>query len=88
MLEKFEIFRTWFLRNIMNVEETNTIIVLPVEEDLKPLYRDDIPAIPSVPPAGLASLHLSPILGAPELVLPSMFASEQIWLHSNTRCLC
>lgn len=88
MLEKFDVFRAWFLQNIMNIEETNTIIVLPVEADLKPLYRDDVPAIPSVPPAGLASLHLSPILGAPELVVPSMFTSNRFWLHANMYCLC
>ncbi|KAL9609127.1 MAG: hypothetical protein Q9167_006088 [Letrouitia subvulpina] len=70
MLEKFEIFRTWFLQNIMDIENKNTIIVLPIEKDLKPIYRDDPPAIPSVPAAGLGSLHLSPLLGAPELVVP------------------
>lgn len=92
MLEKFETFRTWFLQDIMDIGNKNTIIVLPIEGDLKPIYRDDPPAISSVPAAGLASLHLSPLLGAPELVVPSestysfLVPSQRACVFSSSSC--
>lgn len=70
-MRRFDVFRRWFLKEILQVESTNSIILLPIEK-LEPRYRDIFPRIPLVPPSGINQLFLSPTLGAPEIVVPGI----------------
>lgn len=73
-MEKFTTFRKWFYEEILKPEKQNAIMVLPIEM-LEPRYRDQPPAVPSIPPSGLSVLYLSPTLGAPEIVVPGKHVS-------------
>ncbi|RYO26794.1 hypothetical protein AA0111_g7852 [Alternaria arborescens] len=68
--ERYSVYKDWFLKHILRPEETRTIVVLPIEE-LEPRYRDIPPVLPIEAPKGINVLYLSPILGAPEIVVPA-----------------
>jgi len=68
-LRRFDVFREWFLDNILKPKEQKAIMLLPIEM-LEPRYRDDPPGAPSVPPKSINVLYLSPALLGPELVVP------------------
>lgn len=70
-MRKVEVFRSWFLHQIMAIDEQNTLVLLPIEK-LESRYRDETPALPSEAPKGVSMLFVSPALKAPELVVPSM----------------
>lgn len=65
---RLQIFKRWFLDEVMCVTTHTTIVVLPIEET-RPNYRDDPPPPPKMP-SGIGMLDLSPTLGASELVVP------------------
>lgn len=67
--ERYSVYKDWFLKHILRSKETRTIVVLPIEE-LEPRYRDVPPVQPIEAPKGINVLYLSPILGAPEIVVP------------------
>ncbi|KAJ4299616.1 hypothetical protein N0V90_004862 [Kalmusia sp. IMI 367209] len=69
-LDRYKVFKQWFIEKIMQPDEMRTIIVLPIET-LEPRYRDVTPDLPIEPPKGLSVLYLSPTLGAPEIVVPA-----------------
>jgi len=67
-VRRIHIYRKWFLTTIMASDERNPLIVLPIE-NVSPRYRDELlPPFPA--PSGVTTLTLSPILEAPELVVP------------------
>jgi len=37
-----DVYKAWFLENVMQVGKMNTFVVMQ-SEDVKPLYRDDAP---------------------------------------------
>lgn len=73
-MHRFEVFGEWFKKLVMYVGRENTLVMLPIEE-LKPRYRDAQVAPPYVPPpVGLNLLFMSPMLRAPEIVIPGKFS--------------
>lgn len=95
-VSKLNVYREWFARKVMRIGERNTIVVLPIEE-ISPRYRDENPWLVSMLhhscpadtyesrdfyPKGVPMLFLSPILGGPELTIPSML-SKVIRLFSR-----
>ncbi|KAF4539975.1 Tetratricopeptide repeat domain-containing protein [Lasiodiplodia theobromae] len=66
--DKLEVYRNWFTEKIMRVKESNTIVILPIEE-ISPRYRDEPPSRKFYP-KGVPMLFLSPIIGGPELTIP------------------
>ncbi|KAF5583813.1 amidase signature domain-containing protein [Fusarium pseudoanthophilum] len=70
-MKQLEVFRNWFTENIMGPDSktlSNAILIMPYGEP-RPEYRDE-----ANPPAGtfptIAEKFISPILHAPQLVLP------------------
>lgn len=74
-MERFRVFKTWFLDHIMAASKRNTLVILPIE-NLEPRYRDEPQHPPVNPPTGLSNLFISPSLGAPELVVPGSLYSD------------
>lgn len=84
-MQRMRVYEQWFLKEVMQVEKFNSFL-MSQSEDVKPMYRDDLPPLVTllhVSPtltdrqgllytAGMAPLVVSSILGAPELVLPCM----------------
>lgn len=60
----------------MKIDEQDAVVILPVDA-VGPSYRDEYPGLPTEPVPGLRTTYLSPIVGAPELVIPSMFGLPQ-----------
>ena len=73
--QRYEVYKDWFIENIIRPDDTRTIIVLPIEE-LEPRYRDIPPAQPVEAPKGISVLYLSPTLGAPEIVVPGKHINQ------------
>ncbi|KAJ9612323.1 hypothetical protein H2200_003920 [Cladophialophora chaetospira] len=67
-LRRFQVYKSWFLNEVMGGPEKHSILVLPISEGV-PDYRDHPPKAPVVQ-SGFDSLFLSPILGCPDLVIP------------------
>lgn len=68
---RFSVFRQWFLDRFMSSDGNETVlIVLPIDV-VAPNYRDAYPGVPSAATTGLRTTYLSPIVGAPELAIPS-----------------
>ena len=67
-LHRLEVYKTWFLDTIMQRQERETYLVMPIAE-VAPNYRDVSPP-PVKRPTGFDPLILSPILGAPDVVVP------------------
>lgn len=42
-VNRLEIYRKWFLKEVMRVDEFDTLIILPIE-NISPRYRDELPA--------------------------------------------
>jgi hypothetical protein len=68
-LHRLEVYKEWFTSTILQPAERNTLILIPIEE-ISPRYRDEMPTH-HFDPVGVPNLFLSPILGAPELTVPS-----------------
>lgn len=54
----------------MSAPTENVLFVLPLTK-VGPNYRDIYPGLPTAPPTGLPATSLSPVIGAPELIVPS-----------------
>lgn len=67
-IRRLLVYRAWFLTHFINANSRNILVVLPIE-NISPRYRDEPPA-PFIAPTGVTTLMLSPILEAPELVVP------------------
>ncbi|OAL31268.1 hypothetical protein AYO20_08323 [Fonsecaea nubica] len=67
-LRRLEVYKSWFLNEVMGGPEKNSILVMPISEGV-PNYRDHPPNPPTVQ-SGFDPLFLSPILGCPDLVIP------------------
>ena len=67
-LRRLQVYKAWFLTEIMGGPEKNSILVLPISEGV-PNYRDHPPNEPTVQ-NGFDPLFVSPILGCPDLVIP------------------
>lgn len=67
-MHRLAVYKEWFSKEVMKVGENRTIVILPIE-NISPRYRDD--ATTNFNPIGVPMLFLSPILGGPELVVPS-----------------
>ncbi|KAL8948486.1 MAG: hypothetical protein Q9222_005329 [Ikaeria aurantiellina] len=70
---KLEVYRHWFSNTVMQDEQYNSLIALPVE-NLAPRYRDEAKAY--FVPTGVPMLFLSPIIRGPEPVGQAPFASR------------
>ena len=74
-VHRLEMYRSWFLNEILCVYSSNSLLILPISE-VKPDYRDAAPVTHEysrkIPLNIFDNQCLSPILGAPEIVLPSM----------------
>ena len=49
-MRRMDVYKTWFLKVVMQMEKTNTFIVMQ-SEDVSPKYRDD------PPPSASPTLH-------------------------------
>ena len=67
-LRRLEVYKSWFLKEVMGGLKKNSISVMPISEGV-PIYRDHPPNKPTVQ-SGFDLLFLSPILGCPDLVVP------------------
>jgi hypothetical protein len=67
-IDRLETYKEWFSEHVMKLGKARTIVILPIE-NISPRYRDD--ATTNFNPVGVPMLFLSPILGGPELVVPS-----------------
>lgn len=67
-MKRLELHKTSFLKEIMRPTEQFTLLVLPIA-NVEPTYRDITPS-PTSPPTGFDQLFVSPILGAPDMVVP------------------
>lgn len=67
-LKRLDVYKQWFLQEVMKTKEQNTLIIIPIEE-ISPRYRDEQVSSRSSP-VGIPMLFLSPTLGAPELTIP------------------
>ena len=67
-LHRLEVYKSWFLKEVMGGLENNAILVMPISEGA-PNYRDHPPYKPVIQ-NGFDPLFLSPILGCPDLVIP------------------
>ncbi|CAJ2504123.1 Uu.00g115170.m01.CDS01 [Anthostomella pinea] len=64
---KLAVYRKWMLEHVLKEGQKDALLLLPIE-DMSPRYRDDPPKIDLA--TDLPDLHISPILGAPELTVP------------------
>jgi Asp-tRNA(Asn)/Glu-tRNA(Gln) amidotransferase A subunit family amidase len=67
-MRRIAAYRTWLLEEIFRPEEQMPIFVLPIA-NVQPTYRD-VPPDPPLPQSGFDPLYISPILGAPDIMLP------------------
>lgn len=69
-MERLSVVRKWFLEHYKLDGSTGNVIAIHIDT-VKPRYRDECPGNndPDVP--GLRATHLSAILKAPELAIPS-----------------
>lgn len=42
-VNRLEIYRRWFLKEVMRVNHFDTLVILPIE-NISPRYRDELPA--------------------------------------------
>ncbi|KAL8833573.1 MAG: hypothetical protein Q9170_004188 [Blastenia crenularia] len=68
-MRRMSVYKEWFLNTVMEVGKRNSFVVMQ-SEDVVPRYRDDPPPGYSIQPAW-HQWWLSPILGAPEIVIPA-----------------
>lgn len=66
-LRRLEVYKSWFLNEVMGGLEKKSILVMPISEGV-PNYRDHPPNKPTVQ-SGFDPLFLCPILGCPDLVV-------------------
>ena len=70
MERRLAIFKQWFLKFYMKVDQQDSILIFPIS-DVAPSYRDTYPGVPATAVPGLRSTYLSPYIGGPELAIPS-----------------
>ena len=70
MERRLNVFSDWFRQRFLSAPNVNVIAVLPIAE-AKPNYRDECQSLPKAPTPGLRNTDLSPIIGAPEVAVPS-----------------
>lgn len=68
-MRRLDVFRTWFIEFYMSTD-SETIVALHLDK-VQPKYRDQYPGDTNPEIPGLRSTHLAPILGGPELAIPS-----------------
>ena len=66
-VSRLDIYKSWFLSNIMELGHKRTYIIIPIE-NVSPRYRDE--ATTHFDPRGIPMLFLSPVLGVPETTFP------------------
>lgn len=42
-VDRLEVYRKWFLKEVMRVDQFDTLVILPIE-NISPRYRDEVPA--------------------------------------------
>lgn len=42
-VDQLEVYRKWFLKEVIRVDQFDTLIILPIE-NISPRYRDELPA--------------------------------------------
>ena len=78
-MNRFSVFKAWFLERYMSHETHDTIIALNLDSATAK-YRDEYPGKVRPFVHGLRASYLAPILGAPELAVPSKlpYTSEDV----------
>ena len=66
-LERLEVYRTWLMQDVLGSNESSPLLILPLIY-VQPNYRDTFPESPEIQ-VGSDPLFISPILGAPDVVL-------------------
>ena len=66
-LERLRVYRSWLLQEVLRYNECNPLLILPLVH-VQPNYRDTFPEPPEIQ-IGSDPLFISPILGAPDVVL-------------------
>ena len=67
-LHRLQVYKSWFLEHAMKASATETFLIMPISE-VSVNYRD-VPPHPVARPNGFDPLILSPVLGAPDIVIP------------------
>ena len=67
--KRVDIYRQWLLREYLQADTHDTIIMMPLNAD-RPRYRDEVPPSSDKPQQLHDSLLLASISGAPEVVVP------------------
>lgn len=67
-MHRLEVYKHWFLHFAMKQDENEAFLIMPIS-NVDVNYRDVHPA-PVARPTGFDPLILSPILGAPDVVIP------------------
>ncbi|KAF2108473.1 amidase signature domain-containing protein [Lophiotrema nucula] len=68
-LRRISIYKDWIHKTVLELDNLNTLVLIPLG-DVKPQYRTEWPGLQFRDQMLWSSLLLSPILGAPELVVP------------------
>lgn len=69
-MERLSIFKQWFLHQYGLDGSTNNLLAIHIDH-VRPKYRDQYPGNDNPDVPGLRATYLAPILGAPELAIPS-----------------
>ncbi|KAI9733664.1 MAG: hypothetical protein M1834_003266 [Cirrosporium novae-zelandiae] len=67
-MHRLEVYKRWFLDNVMHQEAKESFLVLPISK-VEPDYRDIPPGEPT-PQSGFDDLFIPPILGSPDVAIP------------------
>ena len=67
-MTRLEIYKRWFLDSFLRQESDEALLIMPIS-NVEVNYRDAPPS-PVTRPAGFNPLIISPILGAPDIVVP------------------
>lgn len=67
-MHRFEVYKKWFLDSVMQQDTSEAYLIMPIS-NVVVNYRD-VPPPPVARPNGFDPLILSPILGAPDIVVP------------------
>ncbi|KAI9834946.1 MAG: hypothetical protein M1819_002669 [Sarea resinae] len=81
-INKINVYKKWFLQEILHEGARDSFVILPIAE-VAPNYRDTQPG-PHFKQNAFDALFLAPILGAPELVVPS---TDIHLINTVERCL-
>lgn len=67
-MHRLEVYKTWFLNSVMQQNTSEAFLIMPIS-NVVVNYRD-VPPPPTARPTGFDQLILSPVLGAPDIVVP------------------